>query len=137
MKADRGGSDREGKLQLQVGIVINKKETLKNSLDCQRLEGSLPGRGLSDGLAPLVEHAGARPPAEHGSPRTLPPGQVQIGVRHEEPGVGVLFHEVVDLLLRHLEADLVGLGHAPLDGHPGAVVDVDLSGEGKGRVTDG
>lgn len=37
---------------------------------------ALPGRGLSGGLASLVEHARTRPPAEHGGPGTPPPGQV-------------------------------------------------------------
>lgn len=55
----------------------------------------------------------------------------------EEPGVGVLFHEVVDLLLGRLKTALGGLGHAPLDGHPGVVVDVDLREADKEKVTDG
>lgn len=87
----------------------------------------LPGGALAGSLAPLIEHAGARPPAEHVGPGAPPPGQAQVGVREEEPGVGVLLHQVVDLPLGRLEAALGGLGHAPLDGHPGVVVDVDLS----------
>lgn len=93
----------------------------------------LPGRGLGGGLASVVEHAGARPSAEHVGPGAPSPGQAQVGVGVEEPGVGVLLHEVVDLPLGRLKAALGGLGHAPLDGHPGVVVDVDLSETDKKR----
>lgn len=90
---------------------------------------------LGGGLASVVEHAGARPSAEHVGPGAPSPGQAQVGVGVEEPGVGVLLHEVVDLPLGRLKAALGGLGHAPLDGHPGVVVDVDLS-EADKKVTD-
>lgn len=54
---------------------------------------------------------------------------MQINVRVEEPGVRVLFHQAVDLLLGRFEAAQGGPGHVLLDGHLGVVVNVDLVGK--------
>lgn len=47
----------------------------------------------------------------------------------EEPGVRVLFHQAVDLLLGRFEAANGGKGQVLLDGHLGVVVNVDLIGK--------
>lgn len=87
----------------------------------------LPGRRFSCGLASVVEYTGAWPSAKHGRPRAFPPGETQINVRVEEPGVGVLFHQAVDFHLGCFKTALCGLCYVLLDGHLGVVVNVDLS----------
>lgn len=45
----------------------------------------------------------------------------------QEPGVGVLFHQAVDFHLGGFKTALRGLCYVLLDGHLGAVVNVNLS----------
>lgn len=54
---------------------------------------------------------------------------MQINVRVEEPGVRVLLHQAVDLLLGRVKAAQGWLGQVLLDGHLGVVVNVDLVGK--------
>ena len=52
---------------------------------------------------------------------------MQINVRVQEPGVGVLFHQAVDFHLCSFKTAPVGMCHVLLDGTFGVVVNVDLS----------
>lgn len=86
----------------------------------------LPRRGVGRGLASLVENTGAWPSAKHGGPRAFPPGETQINVRVQEPGVGVLFHQTEDFHLRGFKTAPCGLCYVLLDGHLGVVVNIHL-----------
>lgn len=87
----------------------------------------LPGRRLRCGLAPLIEHTGARPPAKHGGSWGFFLGDAQVNVRGQEPGVAVLFHQAVDFNLGCFKTALCGMWYISLDVHLGGVVNVDLS----------
>lgn len=87
----------------------------------------LPGRGLSRGLASLVEHTGPWPSAKHGRSGAFPPGETQINVRGQEPGVAVPFHQTVDFRLSGFKTAPCGFPYVPLDGHFGVIVNVDLN----------
>lgn len=87
---------------------------------------NLPRWAFSGGLAALVEYTRAWPPSKHGASRAFSPGEAQINVGLQEPGVGVLFHQAVHFHLGDFKTAFRGLCYVLLDGHLGAVVDVHL-----------
>lgn len=107
--------------QLCCNIIINPSHRVSYC------SSKLPGWGFGRGLPSVVEYTGAWPSAKHGGSGAFPPGESQINVRLQEPGVGVLFHQAVDFHLSCFKTALCGLCHIVLDGRLGVIVNVDLN----------